>query len=480
MASIPAFALSVTTQAPGALRSLVATPAAETSLTVSGPVDASDLYFIAREMTALTALDLSDATISAYSGEKIAGRYSFPEATIPQHFFSGTGLQSVRLPSQQGLTVADGAFALTQLTTLDIPASVASVGDGAFTGCPQLTTVTFSAAKMGVGAFSACPRLDLVTIASRLDLPANAFADDAALRVVAGSDYLLSVGPDAFRGCTALTSFSFGAALKAVDQRAFLRSGLQKADLSACNALDSVGSWAFAECPSLTEANLAGAVTAGSGVVFMCPALTSFTPAADEIGAYTLAHNTAMTADGIIPDNIRVIGAHALHGLSQLTAITIPASVEEIGTGAMAGMTGLESIDTEATAVPALGEEVWRGVDQSKVILNVPPHTGADYEAAAQWQDFIIKDPAVAEITDAAPDGAHSLRGRFAGTELQLSITGTDIERITLHDPAGLLLIAVEPSDSFVAIDTAGFTNRVFIISAVLADGRTATLKLVR
>ena len=61
-----------------------------------------------------------------------------------------------------------------------------------------------------------------------------------------------------------------------------------------------------------------------------------------------------------------------------------------------------------------------------------------------------------------------------------MEATGADIARIALHDASGLLLLALEPYDSRVAIDTEGMMTRIYIVAVTLADGRTATLKLAR
>lgn len=467
---------------PGGLPAVAHDPEGETALTVTGNINAADLFFIARNMPELTELDLSGAVIEAYRGKKIEGRTSFPTNMIPQHLMIGHKLRSLALPASAGLTVGAAAFAGNPLESLTIPATVAEVGDGAFAGCGELRTLTVGARQIGAGAFAACPALESVTVAGDgTRLGDAAFAGDASLATVTGSERVSAVGTGAFRGCSALGAFDFGPGLEVVGERAFSRSGLRSVDLSGAAALDSVGAWAFAEAPALTSVRLGSAASVGEGIVFMCPALESLTlsAATDHMPAYACVHDRALIASDIIPDGTRIIGAHALHGLSAVTELTIPASVTRIDERAMAGMTGLQTV-TVASATPAsLGEAVWEGVDQSSVTLEVPRGASADYEAAAQWQDFRVNDAAaIDELTAGAT--VPRVRGRFAGHELQIEAIDADMARIAIHDPAGVLLLALEPYDRNVSVDTDGLATRVYIIAVTLTDGNTVTLKLAR
>ncbi len=478
-------AATVQPEAPGTLACCVGNPATETGLKISGPVDAADFYFMAREMPVLRELDLSEATIKAYKGKKLAGRTSFPAGMIPQGVFAASAIEKLTLPADGKVVIGDMAFAGTPLREVAAGANVSEIGDGAFASCPELITATIASPLVGAGAFADCPNLRKVTFTAPATTDTEAFARNTALTAIAGADLLTAIGDGTFTGCTGLTAFDFGTSLTTVGERAFSRTSLSKADLSHASGGLTVEPWAFAEIPTLTSADLSAAKSVGDGVVFLCPSLSQFVPSAsaDSIGAYAYAKATSLSAAGLLPEGVRVVGAHALHGLSQITAITIPATMEMIGTNAMADMTGLTEMTTLASDVPVLGKDVWRGVDQSAVTLNVPYGAANDYSAAAQWQNFKIKDPA--GIDDAATGGTDSgdaIKARFAGPELQVSIPGggSEIKRLALHDASGLLLIAVEPMADFVTVDTSAFTGHMFIVSALMTDGRNATIKLAR
>lgn len=480
-AAASASALSITGLQPGNLKNSVPDPAAVTELSLSGNVDASDLFFIAREMPALTTLDLREAVIREYKGDRLAGRTTYPAAAIPANVFAGMNITTLALPAQEGLSVGDGSFSGIRIKSLQVGSNVTELGDAAFAACPLLESVTLAVSGVGIGTFAGCPALRSVTFTVPATIDANAFAEDAALATLSGTENITEIGARAFEGCSALTKFDFGNSVTAIGDAAFARSGLRAVNLSKTPA--PVGHWAFAECPSLATADLSGIVAGGDGVVFDCPVLVSFVgPGSDTVEPYTFALSTALPSDALIPDGTVRIGAHALHGLTGVTELTLPDGIEEIGDGAMAGMSGLTEIKNKNAQVPALGRDVWAGVDQANVRLVVPDGTADAYQSADQWREFNVMDENMADggndpVTEL---GRPTLRGRFVGDELQVEATGAEIVRLALHDVAGIMLMSVEPAAEQVSLDLSDLTARVFIVAAELSDGTRATLKLAR
>ena len=137
-----ASALDFNSEAPGSFASSVTEPATVTDLRISGPVDASDLCFIGRTMTALTRLDLSAASIASYSGEAINGLGNYDANTIPTGAFAGTAISEITLPATPGLRIGDAAFAGSAIKELSIPSTVAFIGQGSFSGCKTLEKLT--------------------------------------------------------------------------------------------------------------------------------------------------------------------------------------------------------------------------------------------------------------------------------------------------------------------------------------------------
>ena len=118
---------------------------------------------------------------------------------------------------------------------------------------------------------------------------------------IEGKVYIVSsIGDEAFKKCTGLTSITIP------------------------NSVTSIGLGAFSGCTSLTSVTIPNSVTSiGDGAFSGCTSLTSVT----------------------IPNSVTTIGDRAFSGCASLTSVTIPISVTSIGEGAFAYCTALTSIN---------------------------------------------------------------------------------------------------------------------------------------
>lgn len=465
---------------PGSLAASVADPADVTELTLTGHINAADLDFIDTSMPALRSLDLGAVVIDAYSGNRLRGASVYAAGEIPARMFVASPVTTIILPSSEALRIGDAAFAGSGLTDLTISANIAGIGHGAFAGCPALCTVTIAAPAVGPGAFSGCTALTSVTVTAPTVLEDGAFAGCTSLATVSGSARITAIGARTFAGNSALETFEFGSTLSAIGDEAFLEAGLVTADLSACADLRSVGAWAFAKMPALVSLNLGNAASVGEGVVFECPRLADmrFSTRATELPAYAYSRNTAMDTTEILHNGISRIGDYAMSGLSDVTTITLPESLEYIGDGAMENMTALESVSLAATAVPATGDNVWNGLDQNRIMLLVPTGSEDSYRAAEQWKEFDIRG--VSGITDAVTGPDAVVRARFEGDILVISCDGVDVRAVAVYDIAGTRIAEARAAipGRFEA-DLSAFPARIFIAVAATPAGAVA-LKISR
>jgi hypothetical protein len=190
------------------------------------------------------------------------------------------------------------------LTSIALPASLTSIGMGAFAGCTSLTSVDLPASLTSIGdrAFVDCEGLVRFTVD-----PANeSFETDGKALYDKGKTTLLqyaigltdssyavpttvtSIGDWAFAYCTALASVALPASLTSIGERAFAYcTALTSVALPA--SLTSIGEmafedWAFADCTSLNTINYAGTMAQWSQVTLGnvdwhdgCPLLTAVT-----------------------------------------------------------------------------------------------------------------------------------------------------------------------------------------------------------
>lgn len=464
---------------PGSLNTLVTTPETVTSLTLTGSVDAADLFFVGSKMTALKTLDLSKVSIVAYKGERLEGFTAYDAATIPQGAFSGTKISTLTLPDTP-VAIGDFAFASTDISTLTVPATVTSIGQSAFAACAKLTEVSLADATMGGYVFKNCTALTTVDLGNTTAIAQGDFADCSALTTALSNGKVRTIGDEAFEGCTKLAGFDFPTSLTSVGASAFAHTALVTADLEGCAGLRAVGDWAFKGCADLTDVILpAGVNTVGQGAFFECKALRSFTypPQVSNVADYVFKDAVALS-EVYLPEAATSIGKYSFKGADKLETLLLPEGTASIGDGAMEGDTGLKSIDASAlTEVPALGTDVWDGVDQSKVQLFVHDDDMADaFGNADQWQNFVIDIFTGAAVTEVVTET--TIRGAISGSTLLLEAVGADIARVQLYDIAGRLLADVATADARVALDISHIGTGALLVRCILADGTVGTLKL--
>ena len=487
--TMAAGAETVTVTKSGTLSDAV-TDVTATELIISGPVDAADLFWVADNMKSLKTPNLANATIEAYDGEMLKGRVTYAAGAVPEMSFAGPSLTSVVFPATGNVTIGEGAFAGTPLTTLSLPAGITAIGDGAFAACKSLTDITLPATvKIGSHPFAGCTGLKTVTLDGTTTIVAEGqFKDCTSLTKVNGTDRLVTIGAEAFSGCTSLKDFTFGQNLKEIGSRAFIASGLTTADLAPARELDRVGDWAFAHCEDLKTVlfNNQAEVTVGKGVFFDCFDLDEIKLPGElrTLSAYMFKGDSKATGHDSLP-GIDSIGAYALKDNAALQTLTLPAGLAYIGDGAMENATGLYEIDvTQLNEVPMLGKDVWSGVSQADVVLKVDSEAAAEaFNDAAQWKEFKIDvksgvDDIIAD--NPAEDGKAAIRGRFVGNDLVLQALGSSFRNIRVYDVAGRLVAALDTDLSEVSLDTSGADTDIFIVAAVLADNTTGTLKIIR
>ncbi len=309
-----------------------------TSLEVSGRMDARDFRFIADSLRHLTTLDLSQAVVDAYSGETLFANVSdYAAHELPcLSLASMRQLQQLALPDS--LTrLGDGSLSdCRQLVELTLPPRVERIGDYALSGCSQLKKlfVPQSLVSMGDGALSNCAMLEAVVMLPSTD---GGTAQAASLRI----------GYRAFANCPSLKQVALGNHWSEIGAEALAETGLEQLDMSNQTMLDSLASWSLA--------------------------------------------NSQLTRL-VLPAAVRSIGDGAMMNDRGINQLTLPANVKHIGSHAMAYMTGLKQIESKPTEVPQLGDSVWYGVDQSKVLLKVSPQSLADYSNTPQWCNFMTME----------------------------------------------------------------------------------------
>lgn len=320
-----------------------------------------------------------------------------------------TSASDVTFPN--GIThIPDGMFSNINLTSMTLPATVETIGVGAF----ALTATNLNNADgvliTGIQSFT-FPLL--VT-----EITEDLFRSNVALRTLTIPNTITRIGPSAFQA-SHLTAIEIPGSVRYVGANAFFQS-LDLATLTLNEGLDTIRTGAFQGLASLTAINKIpstvrylgeGATTAGSGA-FMNTFITTpiVLPEGLTVIGRNAFRNTAIPSV-VIPNSVTTIGQDAFRDIREASLATSPRTLTsvEIGTGittigatAFAGNTNLGIVTINAPTPPVIAhttfpftptlppmtppdEQIW----VNNIILVVANEDAVTaYEAAPVWQDF--------------------------------------------------------------------------------------------
>ncbi|MDE6383950.1 MAG: leucine-rich repeat protein [Paramuribaculum sp.] len=280
-------------------------------------------------------------------------------------------------------SIASKAFSgCSRISGVKIPASVKAIGEHAFEGCEALAKMDFA---------------DINTLFA-MDLPRCLFGDElyssdgyitlgrsSCDLYVDGCEVTDVVVPESvtvireftFKNFGGIRSVKLGNGVKVIENYAFIRTALESIEFGT--SLDSIGAYAFSECPLLTSVRLPdGLRSIGAFAFARCAALEYvYCPASiSYFGGNAFYGNVSKKAefesiegicaanfenswgnplcstghlyigetevtDLVIPDAVTSIGANSFAGAAAIRSVVIPSSVTTIGESAFMNCTGL-------------------------------------------------------------------------------------------------------------------------------------------
>ena len=305
-----------------------------------------------------------------------------------------------------------------EITSIEIPSNVTTLGDCVFQGCSGLTSLTLPAGitSIGDGAFAGCSGL------TSLNLPAG----------------ITEIGGRAFQGCSGLTSLTLSAGITKIGDDAFNDcSGLKEVRFCINDNLDTYltkghpyidvdcGIKYYINDKEITSIEIPSNVTTLGDCVFQgFSGLTSLDLPAGitEIGSSAFQDCSGLTSL-TLPAGITSIGSYAFLRCSGLTSLTLPAGITKIGAGTFSGCSGLTSIYVYAEKVPRIDSYAFAGVDAKKCTLYVPMGTRDDYRLS-EFGDYFEN------IVE------------FESTGIDKTTTSTDVEEVARYSVNGQRLSA--------------------------------------
>lgn len=242
------------------------------------------------------------------------------------------GLKHIELGALE--SIYDYSFYNSGIKSINIPNSVKTIGNGAFSYCDNLKNVHIGSGveQISGNPFKSNNLLSEIIIDenntvydSRNDC--NAIIETASKTLIAGCnnstipDGVTSIGREAFRDCDGLTSISIP------------------------NSVTSIGEYAFWSCNGLQSIN--------------------------------------------IPDSLTSIENYVFYGCASLTSVTIPNSVTSIGNGAFSSCSSLTTMTIKATTPPTLKST--DAISTATTTIYIPAGTLEAYQTATNWSSFASK-----------------------------------------------------------------------------------------
>ena len=332
------------------------------------------------------------------------------------------------------------------LKSIVIPDSVIAIGDCAFCGCSDLTSIVVAKDNKFYNSRNNC----------------NAIIETATNKLVAGCmntiipNSVTEIGRSAFRDYRGLTSINIPDSVTEIGAYAFFGcSGLTSINIP--DSVTEIGAYAFFGCSGLTSINIPDSVTEiGAYAFFVCSGLTSLTigKSVEHIGGdafngcfvTTVNYNATNCNDagnfqesttfGICPsfatlnigNNVKIIPSYAFYRARNLKSIVIPDSVIAIGDCAFCGCSDLTSI------VVAKDNKFYNSRNNCNAIIET-----ATNKLVAGCMNTIIPN----SVTEIGRSAFYDCRGL---TSINIPDSVTEIGAYAFYDCRGLTSINIPDS----------------------------------
>ena len=280
-------------------------------------------------------------------------------------FCSMDTIVSVLFPSSLK-SIGAYAFYECNLTHVDIPDNVTTIGDGAFIWCYELTDVTIGGGitKFGSSVFYADKALTSVTLKEGITEIGIAAFRSTGIDTLIVPNSVKSIRTSAFSLCDSLAFVSLGTGLTSIGEKAF---------------------WA---CKKLTSIVIPDNVTYIDKAAFQsCHKLKEVT----------------------LSNNLKTIYENTFNYCDSLTYIRIPESVTRIREDAFSNCKNLKFIQVDNPMPPSINSSTFSNIHNEHIVF-VPFGAKEAYLSAQYWQNMNIKE-------------AYSFETKSASTSASLQFT---------------------------------------------------------
>ncbi len=383
----------------------------------------------------------SDRTILYYAPIDITGEYSIPASVT---------------------SIGYGAFYNCGLTGVNIPNSVTSIGDYAFSFCKSLESAIIpnSVNYLGEQAFAYCNNLKSVELSNSIASLEDRTFYGCGLTSIVIPESVTTIASQVFENCKRLKNVTLGTSITTIDNYAF-NYCTALTSISFPNSVTNIGYESFGNCESLTSVMIPPSVTSmHSRAFYDCynlvkiayPSSLSFTTnyntivydpdeviiedgwiwSTDRSTIYYVP--TELAGEYMIPETVTSVGYVSFAGCSELTSVSIPASVNTLVAGAFAFCPSLSTVSL-GSGVQEIGASAFFRSALSEVVLS-PSVEKIGYQAFSSCQlKHVVIGPNIREIGDKAFDANNNLESIFitAKTPPTASASSFDKYESTLY-----------------------------------------------
>ena len=348
--------LEVNVETPGSLSSLIeGEQKLFKSAIITGSLNNSDFAFLCVDMPNLQYLDISGISNTELANAQFVEQKTIKEVALPKNLllipekcFYGSAIQRISMP--YGLEeIGPYAFASSSISTVQFPASITAIREGAFRNCKKLNCdLSFNEGLKTIedSAFDNCSNLS-----GKITLPSTVHV----------------IGDSAFGSCYNMTG-----------------------DLIIPNGC-SVGVSAFHFCQSITSLKIPDDMTEIADRAFCWMSSVKelrFPEHLKKIGDGVFAYWLSISGNLIIPDEVEYIGEGAFRRCTGLNGVIIfgrnlkTIAGDDNNDAAFAG-TSFSKVYCKSNTPPNVLKKDWMGLPLT--FLGVPAGSKDSYAADPYW-----------------------------------------------------------------------------------------------
>lgn len=246
---------------------------------------------------------------------------------ISENAFQGVegeeGLEEIVIPDTV-TSIGESAFKSSTITSIEIPASVTTMGSHVFMFCDKLESIKLNNSPECIGDFM--------------------FAYCSSLKSISIPDSVKTINDFAFFTCSSLESVKCGKSLTTIKYRAFDDCVALK-NIEFNSKLESIEYWSFLSCKSLEKLVIpASDIVIGNYPFQGCLGLKSIKIEGDieKCGRYAFGYTGLEEFE--ITGSIGLLGECAFCGLPDLKSIKFGGNIDKIDYDAFAGCISLEEL----------------------------------------------------------------------------------------------------------------------------------------